>query len=89
MCLSAAVMADIPHIIYGLPDQNVQSGLTVTSNPYIRRHIRSYYGDVLAVKSKVVYEKYDPRTDNDNLTRMAYPLTTRLKHAAGAPGGQI
>lgn len=61
LCLDAAVMADIPHIIFGLHDHNVQSGLTVTSNPYIQRHIKSYYGGVLAEDSKAVCEKYDPK----------------------------
>jgi tRNA(adenine34) deaminase len=89
MCLGAAVMADIPHIIYGLRDQNVQSGFTVTSNPYIQRHIKSYYGGVLAEASKAVFEKYDPRTSNYILTRMAYPLTTRLRRVAGVPEDQI
>ncbi len=60
MCLGAAVMADIPHIIFALPDRNVQSGLTVVSNPYIQRHIRSYYGGVLAEESKAILERYDP-----------------------------
>jgi len=61
MCLGAAVMADIPHIIYALPDRNVLSGLTVASNPYIQRHIRSYYSGVLAEESKAILERYDPR----------------------------
>ena len=89
MCLGAAVMADIPHIIYSLHDQNVQSGLTVTSHPYIQRHIKSYYGGVLAEASKAIFEKYDPKTSNYILTRMAYPLTTRLRRAAGVPEDQI
>jgi tRNA(adenine34) deaminase len=61
MCLGAAVMADIPHIIFALPDRNVQSGLTVSSNPYVQRHIKSYHGGVLAEESKATLERYDPQ----------------------------
>ena len=64
-------MADIPHIIFGLHDQNIQSGLTVTSNPYIQRHIKSYYDGVLAEESRAVCEKYDPRTLDYILTGTA------------------
>jgi tRNA(adenine34) deaminase len=71
LCLGAAVMADIPHIIYALPDRNVQSGLTVSSNPYIQRHIQSYYGGVLAEESKAILERYDPKALNYILTGSA------------------
>jgi tRNA(adenine34) deaminase len=60
LCLGAAVMADIPHIIYGLHDANVKSELTLESNPYIRRHIKSYYGGVLEQESMALMEKYAP-----------------------------
>jgi tRNA(adenine34) deaminase len=71
LCLGAAVMADIPHIIYALPDRNVQSGLTVNSNPYIQRQIKSYYGGVLAEESKAILERFDPRALNYILTGKA------------------
>jgi len=64
MCLGAAVMADIPHIIFALPDRNVQSGMTVNSNPYIQRHIKSYYGGVLTEESKAIMERFNPGTLN-------------------------
>jgi tRNA(adenine34) deaminase len=60
LCLGAAVMADIPHIIFALHDRVVQSGLTVMSNPYIQRHIKSYYGGVLAEESKAILARYEP-----------------------------
>jgi tRNA(adenine34) deaminase len=62
LCLGAAVMADIPHIVFGLHDKNVCSSLTVETNPYIRRHIKSYYGGVLENESVLLFEKYDPKS---------------------------
>lgn len=61
MCLGATVMADVPHIIYALHDIVVQSNITLESNPYIRRHIQSYYGGVLEDESAAVIGKYNPR----------------------------
>jgi tRNA(adenine34) deaminase len=61
MCLGAVVMADVPHIIYALNDQVVQSKTTIGTNPYIRRHIKSYFGGVLERESACVFEKYRPR----------------------------
>ena len=61
MCLGAAVMADVPHIIFGLPDLNVQSALSVATNPYIHRHIKSYAGGVLAEESVALFTRYAPR----------------------------
>ncbi len=61
MCLGAVVMADVPHIIYGLHDVVVQSKITVETNPYVRRHIQSYYGGVLEDESATVIRKYNPR----------------------------
>ena len=62
LCLGAAVMADIPHIIYGLADRNMQSDRIVASIPYVRRHIQSYHGGVLAEASAALLAKYDPRS---------------------------
>jgi tRNA(adenine34) deaminase len=61
MCLGAVVMADVPHIIYALHDENVRSKLTVEANPYVRRHIKSYFGGVLADESVRIFEKYRPK----------------------------
>lgn len=60
MCLGAAVMADIPHIIFAKHDRNVHSGFSVETNPYIRRHIKSYYGGVLENESTQILAKYNP-----------------------------
>jgi tRNA(Arg) A34 adenosine deaminase TadA len=61
MCLGAVVMADVPHIIYALNDVVVQSKLSVETNPYIRRHIKSYFGGVLEEESASLIGKYNPR----------------------------
>ena len=61
LCLGAAVMADIPHIIFALHDKVVQSSHTVETNPYVRRHIKSYYGGLLAEGSAAIFAKYNPQ----------------------------
>ena len=54
-------MADIPHIIFALHDKGVQSGHTVETNSYVKRHIKSYFGGILAEKSVEIFSKYDPQ----------------------------
>ena len=65
LCLGAVVMADIPHIIFGVHDMNVCSSLTVETNPYVRRHIKSHYGRVLESESVAILNKYDPKALQD------------------------
>jgi len=60
MCLGAAVMANIPHIIFALHDQVVHSSLTVETNPYVRRNIKSYHGGVLENESAAIIGRYMP-----------------------------
>jgi len=60
MCLGAVVMADVPHIIYALPDAVVFSKKSIEANPYIRRHIKSYFGGVLEEQSAKIIGKYRP-----------------------------
>ena len=60
LCLGAAVMADIPHIVYALRDNNVYSTLSVETNPYIRKHIRTYQSGILAEEAAILVSKYDP-----------------------------
>lgn len=61
MCLGAVVMADIPHIIFAKYDQIVHSKITIEANPYVRRHIKSYYGGVLEAESTRILAQYKPR----------------------------
>lgn len=58
MCLGAVVMADIPHIIFAIHDNNVQSKFSVENNSYIHRHIKSYHGGVLEAEAKQTFAKY-------------------------------
>lgn len=60
LCLGAAVMADVPHVIFGLADRNVRSGLTVESHPYVRRHIQTYLGGVLEAECAALFARFDP-----------------------------
>lgn len=60
MCLGAAVMADVPHILFALYDRAVYSGLSVETNPYIKRHIRSYQGGVLGEEAAAIVGRYNP-----------------------------
>jgi tRNA(adenine34) deaminase len=61
MCLGAVVMADVPHIIFAKHDQVVHSKLSVETNPYIRRHIKSYLGGILEDKSTEILAQYRPQ----------------------------
>jgi len=60
MCLGATVMADIPHIIFALHDNIGQSSLSIETNPYINRHIKTYFGGVLEDRSIELFKKYAP-----------------------------
>lgn len=60
LCLGAAVMADIPHIVFALHDSIVHSGMSVETNPYIKRHIRTYQGGILAAEVADLVSRYDP-----------------------------
>jgi len=62
MCLGAVVMADVSHIIYALNDAVVHSKQSVETNPYIRRHIKTYFGGVLENESAQIIGKYDPKS---------------------------
>jgi len=60
MCLGAAVMADIPHIVFALHDGLVQSTFSVNNNNYIKRHIKTYLGGVLEDRSIEIFKRYAP-----------------------------
>lgn len=61
MCLGAAVMADVPNIVFAAHDALVHSGQTVETNPYVSRHIRSYVGGVLGDEAYAQIERIDPK----------------------------
>ena len=60
MCLGAVVMADIPHIVFAKHDRVVHSRLSVENNPYIKRHIKSYFGGVLEGEFTRILAQYKP-----------------------------
>ena len=57
MCLGAAVMADVPHVVFALHDDlaGVPAMLEI---PYVARHIVTYRGGVLADEAQAVAERY-------------------------------
>jgi tRNA(adenine34) deaminase len=61
MCLGAAVMADVAHIVFACPDAVVRSQDTLAHNPYVRRHILTYHGGVLAAEARALMARYDPK----------------------------
>ncbi len=60
LCLGAVVMADVPHVVFALEDKVVYSQQTIQANPYVKRHLRSYYGGVLADESAAIVGRYSP-----------------------------
>lgn len=60
LCLGAAVMADVPHIVFAAHDAVVHSAQTVAENPYVRRHIATYRGGVLEAEARALFAEFDP-----------------------------
>jgi tRNA(adenine34) deaminase len=61
MCLGAAVMADVPHVVFAAHDALVSTGQTVETNPYVQRHITPWLGGVLEVESLALIARFDQR----------------------------
>ena len=61
LCLGAAVMADVPHIVFAHPDPAVQAAEIIERVPYVRSHIETYVGGVLKDESRALFERYEPR----------------------------
>jgi tRNA(adenine34) deaminase len=59
MCLGAAVMADVPHIVFAAHDRGVGIHRDLLELPYIARHIRTYDGGVLERESLDLIARYD------------------------------
>src|SRR5947208_13795626 len=60
LCLGAAVMADVPHIVFAHPDPAVESALVVERVPYVGAHIQTYLGGILHDESRTLVERYKP-----------------------------
>jgi tRNA(adenine34) deaminase len=71
MCLGAAVMADVAHIVFACHDAVVRSHDTLDHNPYVRRHVLTYQGGLLAAEARAIMARYDPQM-------LAYVETGRL-----------
>ena len=61
MCLGAAVMADVPHVVFACRDANAGVRQIIEMVPYVRRHIATYAGGVLECEARAVIERHDPR----------------------------
>jgi tRNA(adenine34) deaminase len=61
LCLGAAVMADVPHIVFAHPDPAVQSAEIIERVPSVRSHIETYRGGILRDESRALFERYEPR----------------------------
>ena len=60
MCLGAAVMADVPHIVFAAHDRGVGiGGRMIETFPYVQRHIRTFEGGVLEQESLDLIARYD------------------------------
>lgn len=61
MCLGAAVMADVPHIVFAAHDRGAGVGRQLIETvPYVQRHIRTFQGGVLEQESLDLIARYDP-----------------------------
>jgi tRNA(adenine34) deaminase len=61
LCLGAAVMADVPHIVFAHEDPAVESFRIVERVEYVRGHIDVYHGGILRAESRALFERYEPR----------------------------
>jgi tRNA(adenine34) deaminase len=60
MCIGAAVMADVPHVVYSVEDPFVQTP-QILEVPYMRSHIATYRGGLLAAETLALIERLHPR----------------------------
>lgn len=61
MCLGAAVMADVPHVVFAAHDALVGTEQTVETNAYVQRHITTWFGGVLETESLALIDRFNPR----------------------------
>jgi tRNA(adenine34) deaminase len=79
LCLGAAVMADVPHIVFAHPDPAIQSAEIVERVPYVASHIETYLGGVLRDESRALFKRYEPRM-------LAYLDDQVVRHRQAKPG---
>ena len=73
MCLGAAVMANVKHIIFASHDAVVDLHLIVDNIPYIRQRVKSYYGGILEEEARALFARFNP----DQLHYMATGVSLR------------
>jgi len=61
LCLGAAVMTDVPHIVFAHSDPAVQAAEIIERVLYVQSHIETYLGEVLRDESRALFERYEPR----------------------------
>ena len=61
LCLGAAVMADVPHVVYALHDPLVETYRLIEGSPYVARHIETYCGGVLEREARALVERHRRR----------------------------
>lgn len=61
LCLGAAVMADVPHIVFAHPDPAVQATEIIERVPYVGSHIDTYIGGVLRDEARALFQRYEPK----------------------------
>ena len=60
MCLGAAVMADVPHIVFAAHDRGLAIGTTlIDASPYLQSHVKTLEGGVLEQESLALIARYD------------------------------
>lgn len=62
LCLGAAVMADVPHVVYALHDPLVETYRLIEGSPYVARHIETYCGGVLEHEARALVERHRRRS---------------------------
>jgi hypothetical protein len=53
-------MADVPHVVFAAADPARHSGQIVASNPYVRRHMKTYRGGVLEAEARALIARFAP-----------------------------
>jgi tRNA(adenine34) deaminase len=60
LCLGAVVMADVPHVVFAAYDVEAGVPELLAASPYVRRHIQTYRGGVLASESLALARRFRP-----------------------------
>lgn len=78
LCLGAAVMADVPHIVFASHDEvaGAASRQIVETVPYVRRHITTYLGGVLEAEARALLARFDPELLAFIMTGHTIPATS-------------